>query len=125
MQSLGLVALHIGSLSIRDKYYTYGEKDEIKLNEEVVMRKLKGKPPQSYRTSQAILEKDCENDRGTSRGKRTRNWQRRRASSEPVQTTAEHRRQVPFGKFPSVIRRKSGKNTKNSAEKQPKQHLVA
>jgi hypothetical protein len=44
MQSLGLIALHIGSLSIRDKYYTYGGKDEIKLNEEVVMRKLKGKP---------------------------------------------------------------------------------
>jgi len=44
MQSLGLVALHIGTLSIRDKYYTYGGKDEIKLNEEVVMRRLKGKP---------------------------------------------------------------------------------
>lgn len=43
MQSLGLVALHIGTLSIKDKYYTYGGKDEIKLNEEVVMRRLKGK----------------------------------------------------------------------------------
>lgn len=38
------MALHMGTLTIKDKYYTYGDRDEIKLNEEVVMRRLKGIP---------------------------------------------------------------------------------
>jgi hypothetical protein len=42
MQSLGLVVLYAGTLSLKDKYYIYDEKDEITLNEDVVMRRLKG-----------------------------------------------------------------------------------
>lgn len=42
MQSLGLVVLHLGTLPIKEKYYTYADKDELKLSEEIVMKRLKG-----------------------------------------------------------------------------------
>mgnify|MGYP000909620762 FL=1 len=69
MQSLGLVVLHVGTLAIKDKYYTYGGKDEIRLNEEVVMRRLKGNSSGLFRISQTIFQENCENAGSSSRRK--------------------------------------------------------
>jgi restriction endonuclease Mrr len=41
LQSLGLVALHMGSLGCKDRYYTFGKDDRVVLSDEVLMKRLK------------------------------------------------------------------------------------